>query len=389
MRKGYASLFQNSTTPMFDQSSMYDFGNMDAPVDPITSLSKRFKFNAGNIGNQGMANKDVSENPDNPNEPSFSAMKALFDHLNGAPKREDYSLSKMGKFAAALSGAAAGFKNPAQGVQIAMQMNESPFRRAREEYDAKMPALELAANMENAAYGRDLSYQKMMRDYFGANADRDIKRGELSVKERELEETIANNLRDYELNKQRYASDGYKEFTDDKGDTYLFNPSTNDKKLIGRSIKSREVKALESNAASNRIGANASATSASAAAKNAETNASRLRDIDVPVSKANIKRDEEAISASQDIDPQEQLYAQALAAREVMAENPAAYRDFVNEDGSINYNGGRGWFSDNNEGLKEFLDKVKAKMLEDNAKPVLERKYKRPITLNRSLTIPQ
>lgn len=386
MRRNYTSLFAPATTPMFDMSSMYGFGEPEP--SPIKSLSGRFNFKP-----KTTLAEDAENIAANEDDSTFSATKALLDYINKSPNRSDYELSGMGKFAAALSGLAAGYKNPVAGVQTALEMHDRPYRNALEEYGSKLPGLELAANVEEAAYGRDMGWRKLYQDYLKDQGDLSMKGRELNIKQGELDETIRNNKAEYELNKSRYAAEGWKEFTDDKGDTYIFKPGTTEKKLIGRSIQDREVKVSESNAASNRIGANA-------AASNASTNASRLAYVDMPVANANIERDrnlnqltQEQISASQQIDPQEQLYAQAMAAREIVGENPD-WANFINDDGSINFTAHQGWLWDDNEEFNKFLKAVKDRIQSDltapdgTVKPITERKYRRPTPLGRSITIP-
>lgn len=385
MRRGYNTLFQNNPSPMFDIGSMYKFGQPEP--NPIESLGSRLKFG----GDRNLADVDVTENPSNPNEPKFSATKALFEHLNATPKREDHQLSKMGTFAAALSGAAAGFKDPAQGVAIGSQMREAPFRRAMEEYGAKLPGLSMAADLESQTYGRDIAYQKMLSDHAqGVGKLRNDARG-LDIEEGKLNETIANNKRDFDLNTERYKNEGWKEFTDDQGNMWMVNPQLpegQNRRQIGKSIKSREVGALESNAAANKTSANASMV-------NANTNASRLQNVDIPVGQSTVGRNNalntltnEQVARSQDIDPQEQIYAQSLATKEAVESNPD-WTKFINEDGTIKYPQRGIIFDDDFSGFEAFIAKVKELMSTDTGRPVLERKYKRPTSLNRSITIPQ
>lgn len=394
MRKNYGSLFSSSTTPSFDMSSMYDFAN-PKPVDPFTSLG-RFSLAPKNI-----LQDDANYIADQESEPAFSATKALIDYVNNVPKKEDYKLSKMGTFAAALAGAAAGFQNPAMGVETALQMKERPYRNALAEYQSKLPGLELSANLEAQAAGNDIKYQQLFQNALKDQGDLKNKNRELDIKQGELNETINKNKQDFENNKNKYIAEGWKPFTDDQGIEWIINPllpEGQNRKQIGKGIKDREVKVSESNARANNIQAGAAVTSANAAASNAATNKDRLNNVDIPNSKSNIGRDtklneltDNQIATSGQIDPQEQLYAQALAAREVVQENPG-WAKYLNEDGSLNYNeinNSGGWFGHSAEDITDFLNHVKLKLETDRNLPVLERKYKRPVTqLGRSLTIP-
>lgn len=75
-------------------------------------------------------------------------LKAYKEYLTQLPQREDYKPSVWTRVAAGLSGMSAGFRNPAEGIKTAQDLNMSNYRNAMIDYANKGKGLAEQANME-------------------------------------------------------------------------------------------------------------------------------------------------------------------------------------------------------------------------------------------------
>jgi hypothetical protein len=83
------------------------------------------------------------------NQANGPAMSAYMQYLQtGAPKEENYKPSKMRRLAAALSGAAVGFRDPAGGIAAAQSINNIPYEQELRKHDTREKQLRAAAGIE-------------------------------------------------------------------------------------------------------------------------------------------------------------------------------------------------------------------------------------------------
>jgi hypothetical protein len=77
--------------------------------------------------------------------PGLSAYK---QYLTTMPNREDYKPGAYTRIASALSGAAAGLRDPGKGIETAMNLNQSAYRSAMEDYANRGVGLKETAGIE-------------------------------------------------------------------------------------------------------------------------------------------------------------------------------------------------------------------------------------------------
>lgn len=137
--------------------------------------------------------------------------------LQNSPNSEDYKPNWMTRIAAGLSGAAAGFRNPGEGVKVAQDINRSKYDYALKDYYSKAAPLKEAAGIEREGMqdrvkalleGRKtqmdyLDYERNMtkdeRDYLIATGKLKVDQAGQNLNERKFGYDRTKGDRDYNL----------------------------------------------------------------------------------------------------------------------------------------------------------------------------------------------
>lgn len=210
----------------------------------------------GNAGSPYLVNEDEGKNtnlhfrPDNAPGKTFAdhykeiaeadrpMYRAYSDYLTkGAPEYK--SPGKWNRLTAALAGAAAGFSNPAAGVQTTQGMLNAPYERAMDRWKIEGQRLGEAARVEEsgiearAKAARELADMERQDRSFQLQAQNiasQIDSRRLSDQEKNLQiQKLQNDLK----------MQGYREIKDEvSGHSYFVNPFTNNRIDMGKYAES-------------------------------------------------------------------------------------------------------------------------------------------------------
>ena len=184
---------------------------------------------------------------------SQSAIDRYMDIVSHMPQRSDYKPGIGRRIAAGLIGAATGFSSPSKGFQAALDVNQSPYNRAVQDWGTELEELKPLMVAENQREMNQTRVNEQARKtdlinaskQFEAETDRMFKQGILK------DRAVQGRLREMTLAHREALDSGKLELA----------------KEIAKDMKEyrdEQVKISKSNAASN-------ATRAAASAKNAET----------------------------------------------------------------------------------------------------------------------
>ena len=87
------------------------------------------------------------------------------NYLQQTPQMEDYKPSGWTRFAAALSGGAAGMRDPAAGVKVANNANMTRYRNAIQDYATRGAGLKDLASMEDTDKNERVKALQLARTY--------------------------------------------------------------------------------------------------------------------------------------------------------------------------------------------------------------------------------
>jgi hypothetical protein len=241
------------------------------------------------------------------------AMKKYTDFVANVPKEGDYQPNWMTRIGAAVSGAAAGMRNPSEGVAVAQRIRDEPYRSAVEQYHLQERGLAALAAGENDQRQNQLGLIKAIRD-------NQIKMRELGTKETTANASMINanaNKAYREAMVDDLKRKGWVFYTDDKGHrigTLMGQNGVQQKQDFGPSEEATKIsqKNRELNQADTRNAAYGRMAGA------AETNAT-----------ANQTRANESFSP-----PNQQFYAESMATQQAVRENPD-WAGFVDKNGRI------------------------------------------------------
>lgn len=118
------------------------------------------------------------------NGPAMSAYSKFVQQ--GPPQERDYKPGKVTRLGAILSGAAAGYRDPASGVETATNIIKRPYREAVARNQLQGSYLQEGAKLEDTSYQRQLQTMNQMR--LAENQRIDNER-----QERQLQNTISKN----------------------------------------------------------------------------------------------------------------------------------------------------------------------------------------------------
>ena len=79
-------------------------------------------------------------------------------HISAMPQREDYRASVGRRILASLAGAATGFRNPGEGINVAERITQQPYEQAVSDWSTKGKSLEAAAAQEGKTLGESVDY---------------------------------------------------------------------------------------------------------------------------------------------------------------------------------------------------------------------------------------
>src|SRR6266516_266797 len=120
---------QGIIQPNYGLNSLSDISDSSYVGQDVNQISNRL----GQLGNQ----QDQSP-----------LMSQYLQYLKDYPKPENYQPGKLDRLAASLSGIAAGWRNPSEGVGIARNILERPYERAKELYQLRGRGVETGARVE-------------------------------------------------------------------------------------------------------------------------------------------------------------------------------------------------------------------------------------------------
>lgn len=251
------------------------------------------------------------------------AMSAYKTTLAAVPQQDDYRPSVMTRIAAGLGGFSEGLRDPARGIQTAMETNRSPYMNAMQDWTtkaksqsegAKIESDESAGDMKDLmdAWGMKQKYRDYILNREKIHGEMGINQGKLAVEQRNADTAAAR-------------ADAYIKAQNDPNFEFLNQTDGSVLKVDKKGIRPNEVIPAHNVAAflaqSGRISANAAATQATAATRNAETNANRAATYGKYVEKMPGTRPQSATDQTRGMD---------LALRE-MAMDPA-WKKFVKMD---------------------------------------------------------
>lgn len=162
----------------------------DAPPSPVDRTS---------VVSQGMAQNDDERYYNDINDLMTNVgpgIRAYRQHLTTMPDREQYRPSGWDRFAAALSGFSAGMRNPGEGIAVARDINEAPYRSAMEDYAARGAGLRERAEMEQDELNSKLRALQQARA-LGLRYD------EYELRRRESEAKMRNDAANVDINRAR------------------------------------------------------------------------------------------------------------------------------------------------------------------------------------------
>lgn len=123
----------------------------------------------------------------------------LKNTLASAPNRADYQPSKLTRLGAILSGAAAGFRNPAQGVALAHSIISNPYDTAEADYESQVKNQTTMAGLGEKAQSRKLAgiqaeqtESDSNRDYTDKRADTKFNQGITTQHQNNDDKRLAN-----------------------------------------------------------------------------------------------------------------------------------------------------------------------------------------------------
>ena len=192
------------------------------------------------------------------------AMTDYLKHIQNVPKREDYSPSIWHRIVGSIGGAAeGGTRGALAGMKTALDINEIPYRRAREDYELKGAGLESAAKLEEAGNRNRNAYLKSIMEQDEADKDREVKWANSEISRIKADASI----------KRLAILDEIKKSTNEATVQRLQNQLARFDQEHQEAIDRLEVAKM--NAGANQTRANAAVTSANAAATNAGANVTR------------------------------------------------------------------------------------------------------------------
>jgi hypothetical protein len=247
--------------------------NVFAP-NPATPSRTRFgadltpsNFDSGSVTTPGTPKKDDERYYDDISNMMSNVgpgIKAYRDFLTQMPNREDYQPGKWDRAAAALSGLAAGMRDPEKGVRVASSIRDAPYQEAMQDYAVKGSGLKERADMEQEELNSKLRALQNARAL-------GLKYDEYDLKRREAQAKMDNDAAHVQIDQSRaetYAkSIGKKHYTgtpqQDGSVLWTNDQDPNDTHIgAGKSIASGQLGVSRTNAGANVQRANTSATAA-------------------------------------------------------------------------------------------------------------------------------
>jgi hypothetical protein len=151
------------------------FGDLFDPGDPNPTYERDQFARGQDFGVKPISFQDYAAPPQQSRYDQYmSGMKDLYgthpaldaysSYLKQAPQAQDYQPSKWERLAAGLSGAAAGFKDPAKGIATAMSLNRSRYNTAMEDYQNMAKPMAEAANLERLGISDRAKYMSDVND---------------------------------------------------------------------------------------------------------------------------------------------------------------------------------------------------------------------------------
>jgi hypothetical protein len=201
-----------------------------------------------------------------------SATMSYENMLKNRPRQEDYQPSGLTRAGAALSGFAAGMRDPGEGVRVARDIRDEPYNRARAEYGQDLGATGELANLERQdtseklkalyqARAMGLDYDKFQLDRLEKDRDYNIKQRTTASTEKR-NDAYVKNLQNPDYEKVELA---------DGGILLINRKDPKDRQKV-------DAKTLASyTAQSGRMSAEAATIQAGSSVVNSETNAGRLK----------------------------------------------------------------------------------------------------------------
>src|SRR3954466_9586726 len=157
------SPFQFSfTNPMTsDERRKINFGDTQFPKEEEQPSASPFQDNVQPHPQQDImdAYREILNRQEGP------AMMNYRKYLAAAPQEADYKPGKLTRLGAILSGAAAGFQNPAIGAEVAQRQLRAPFERAVDRYKMQGEGLEKLAGLEESQYQHKIQAVKNIADF--------------------------------------------------------------------------------------------------------------------------------------------------------------------------------------------------------------------------------
>jgi hypothetical protein len=194
-------------------------------------------------------------------EESSPGITAYKQALTEMPQEEDYKPNWLTRIASGLSGFGAGMKDPARGVETAVNINRSGYRNAMEAYSNKIAGLEQQAQMEQ----KDLDtkaemVQNAMKyglDYEKYVTERDAKESEKQAREKTAEASM--------IRAKATARPGYDHFDqadgsilyvnkNDPADRYTVDAKTVNAGLLSEQQKRTKIQQQQANTSAGQLG---------------------------------------------------------------------------------------------------------------------------------------
>jgi hypothetical protein len=153
----------------------------------------------------------------------------LREMMESAPQRKDYKVDKLSRIGAILGGAAAGFRDPSKGVELAQSIIDRPYNEAMQTYQDKLRNVGALAGME----GEDVRSR--------------IEGLQIGRKEQTDERDFGQKQAEFNAN-QKYREDslkaqGWDFYTDERtGKRIGENSVTGERKELGLIAETREEK---------------------------------------------------------------------------------------------------------------------------------------------------
>jgi len=148
--------------------------------------------------------------------------------VESAPKREDFAPNNFDRVGSMMSGFAAGWRNPSEGVGLARNILDRPYNEAMEEHQGQLSNVGTLANLEDSRIKRELEGLTLERG-FESDADR--------FEEDKRRFGIDTAIRNRQLNiqEQGLINQGWVKYdVAETGEAKMYNPQTGETRTLGK-----------------------------------------------------------------------------------------------------------------------------------------------------------